>query len=136
MSNGINKHRLERCKKISIKGYLIDKHPDMFRFGKNKLTLIKKDNSDYVVYDDHAFVFTDNVSHPRRDNIDVMQDLFGYGFIEAVEELERWAFAKHVICDDNVPGPSPTKPVNDARSDAYIDEPFSVPEAMINRIRD
>ncbi len=99
MANGVNKKRLERCKKISIKAYLLETHPDMFRFGKNKFTLILKDNPDYVVYSDHAYNFGDNVSHPRRDNIDVLNDLFGYGFISAVEELEMWA-RKHNLIDD------------------------------------
>nr|MCR5409701.1 hypothetical protein [Lachnospiraceae bacterium] len=82
---------------ISIKGYLLENHPDMFRFGKDRVTIIKKDNPDYVVYSDHAYVFTDNEKYPRRDNIDVLRDLFGYDFIEAVEHLEAWAEKHNII---------------------------------------
>ena len=35
MSKGVNRKRLEQCKKISVKGYLLETHPDMFRFGKD-----------------------------------------------------------------------------------------------------
>ena len=91
MSRGINKSRLEKAKQINVKNYLLDKHPDMFRYGKNNATLILKSNSDYVIYDDHAFNFADNISFPRRDNIDILQDLFDFEFIQAVEELEMWS---------------------------------------------
>ena len=97
MFKGVNKKRLEQCKKISVKGYLLETHPDMFRFGKDHACLIKKDNPDYVVYSDHAYVFTDGEKYPRRDNIDVLCDLFGYGFIEAVEQLEAWAIKHNII---------------------------------------
>lgn len=103
MSNGVNQKRLEQCKKISIKGYLLENHSDMFRFGKDRQTLIRKDNPDYVVYHDHAYVFTDGEKFPRRDNIDVLQDLFGYGFIDAVEHLEAWA-GKHNILPEGAGG--------------------------------
>lgn len=105
MSYGVNKQRLEQCKKISVKGYLLENHPDLFRFGKDRQTLIKKDNPDYVVYHDHAFIFTDGKQYPRRDNIDVLQDLFGYGFIEAVEHLEEWASKHNIIQDDKISNP-------------------------------
>ena len=101
MSNGVNQKRLEQCKKISIKGYLLENHSDMFRFGKDRQTLIRKDNPDYVVYHDHAYVFTDGEKYPRRDNIDVLQDLFGYGFVDAVEHLEAWARKHNIISESS-----------------------------------
>lgn len=88
---GVNKERLEQCKTISIKDYLQDTHPDLFRLSKNKDRLICINNSDYVVYDDHGYIFTKGIKYPRRDNIDVIQDLLGLSFIEAVEELEAWS---------------------------------------------
>lgn len=105
MSNGVNQKRLEQCKKISVKGYLLENHPELFRFGKDRATLIRKDNPDYVIYHDHAYVFTDGEKYPRRDNIDVLQDLFGYGFIDAVEHLEAWASKHNIITTDQNSNP-------------------------------
>ena len=103
--SGVNKRRLEECKSICIKDYLLDNHPELFRYGKDGLSLIKKDNPDYVVYEDHAYIFTDNEPYPRRDNIDVLQDLFGYSFIDAVETLEKWACKRTISNkDDNSNG--------------------------------
>ncbi len=97
MSRSVNLKRKEAVKRISVKGYLLETCPDKFRFGKDRETLIYKDNPDYVVYRDHAYIFTDDEKHPRRDNIDVLQDIFGYGFVEAVEELERWAIKHNIL---------------------------------------
>lgn len=99
MSRGVNKSRLEKVKQISVKGYLLSKHPELFRSSQNNTSLILKNNSDYVIYDDHAFNFGDGISFPRRDNIDILQDLFGLGFIQAVEELETWSEQSSKVTD-------------------------------------
>ena len=39
MSNGVNQKRLEQCKKISVKGYLLENHPELFRFGSKRQTM-------------------------------------------------------------------------------------------------
>ena len=100
MSNGVNKARLEKCKCISVKDYLFFKDPDKYRLSKDGQSLIYKSNPDYVIYDNHGYIFTDGCTHPRRDNIDVIRDMYGYGFIEAVEVLEKWQASQTPADDD------------------------------------
>ena len=100
MSNGVNRARLEKCKCIPIKDYLLSNDADKFRISRDGQSLIYKANPDYVIYDNHGYVFTDGYTHPRRDNIDVICDIYGYGFIQAVEALENWQ-ASHTPADDN-----------------------------------
>lgn len=56
------------------------------RYGLSDRTLC---NPDYVIYHDHAYVFTDGEKYPRRDNIDVLQDYLGMGLSMQSSILRR-----------------------------------------------
>ena len=80
-----------------------------------------------MIFHDHAYIFTDGIKFPRRDNIDVLQDLFGYSFTEAVEELEAWA-EKHNILTEETKEPEVLKVMVDSIDN--IDDLIDIPDGI------
>lgn len=97
MSKGYNKNELSKIKKIDVIGYILETQPNDFT-QKDNGSLVYKKNPDFVIYKDtdgttHGFDFGDNVPHPYKDNIGVLQYCCSYPFLIACKELKKWAIS-------------------------------------------
>ena len=86
--HGIERAEIEQLKQINLKEYLLSFDKDNYR-QRNNGTIVKKDKSHIVIYEDHSNQFNTTVN-PYRDNIGTLQLLYGWTFMETVDRLRAY----------------------------------------------
>ena len=86
--HGIERAEIEQLKQINLQEYLLSFDKDNYRHRTNG-TIVKKDKSHIVIYEDHSYQFNTTVK-PYKDNIGTLQTLYGWTFMETVEKLRAY----------------------------------------------
>lgn len=86
--HGIERAEIEELKQINLKEYLLQYDRASYRV-RNNGTMVKKDESHIVIYDDHSYQFN-TTTKAYKDNIGTLQILYGWGFMEAVNHLRDY----------------------------------------------
>lgn len=92
--HGIERTEIEELKKINLKEYLLQY--DRASYGvRNNGTIVKKDKSHIVIYDDHSYQFN-TTTKAYKDNIGTLQVLYGWGFMGTVNHLRDYRDKKGI----------------------------------------
>ena len=86
--HGIERAEIEQLKQINLQKYLLSFDKDNYRHRTNG-TIVKKDKSHIVIYEDHSYQFNTTVK-PYKDNIGTLQTMYGWTFMETVEKLRTY----------------------------------------------
>ena len=92
--HGIERAEIEELKQINLKEYLFQYDRASYRV-RNNGTMVKKDKSHIVIYDDHSYQFN-TTTKAYKDNIGTLQILYGWGFMEAVNHLRDYRDKKEI----------------------------------------
>lgn len=92
--HGIERAEIEQIKQINLKEYLLYFDRGNYR-QRNNGTIVKKDNSHIVIYDNHSYQFNTTIK-PYRDNIGTLQALYGWTFMETIEHLRKYRDRKEI----------------------------------------
>lgn len=88
MIKGTTRTEIDTLKKINLITYF--KITDLKNISiRTNGTIVHNKNSKMVIYDDHSYTF-DDVSHPYKDIIGTLQEIYGYGFMETIEKLRAY----------------------------------------------
>ena len=92
--HGIERAEIEELKQINLKEYLLRYDRGSYRV-RNNGTIIKKDKSQIVIYDDHSYQFN-TTTKAYKDNIGTLQVLYSWNFMEAVNHLRDYRDKKEI----------------------------------------
>ena len=92
--HGIERAGIEELKQINLKEYLLQYDRASYRV-RNNGTMVKKDKSHIVIYDDHSYQFN-TTTKAYKDNIGTLQILYGWDFMEAVNHLRDYRDKKEI----------------------------------------